>query len=47
MLFISCSHVMKMHFNKAVAMTKENDKNFKNSIKWWICDDTFDEGDWC
>ena len=33
-----CSGVMKKHFNKELVMTKEDNGNFKNYIKCWICD---------
>ena len=29
---------MKKHFNKELVMTKEDNGNFKNYIKCWICD---------
>ena len=33
-----CSEVMKKHFNKKLVMTKEDDKDFENSTKYWVCD---------
>ena len=30
---------MKKHFNKEPKKTKEDNENFKNSTKCWICDD--------
>ena len=39
------SHVMKKHFNKELAMTKEDDENFESFTKCWICDNIFVEGD--
>ena len=33
-----CSDVMKKYFNKELAMTKENNEDFKNSSKCCICD---------
>ena len=30
---------MKQRFNKELVMTKEDNKNFENSTKCWICDD--------
>ena len=33
-----CSEVIKKHFNKELVMTKEDNEDFKNSIKFWICD---------
>ena len=32
-----CSDLMKKHFNKKLVMTKEDDENFENSTKCWIC----------
>ena len=32
-----CSDMMKKHFNKELGMTKEDNKDFKNSAKCWIC----------
>ena len=36
-----CSEVMKKHFNKEFAMTKEDNENVKNSTKCWICDNDY------
>ena len=33
-----CSDVMKKHFNKELVMAKEDDEDFENSTKCWICD---------
>ena len=33
-----CSEVMKKHFNKEFVITKDDDEDFQNSIKYWICD---------
>ena len=33
-----CSYMMKKHFKKELAMTKEDNENFKNSTKCWIYD---------
>ena len=33
-----CNEVMKIHFNKKLVMTKEDNEDFKNSTKCWICD---------
>ena len=33
-----CSDVMKKHFNKKLVMTKEDNEEFENSNKYWICD---------
>ena len=39
-----CSEVMKKHFNKEFVMTKEDNEDFKNSAKCWICDnDSLDD----
>ena len=40
-----CSVVMKKHFNKKHVMTKEDDKDFENSAKCWICDNAYVDGD--
>ena len=31
-----CSDLIKKHFNKKLAMTKEDDENFENSTECWI-----------
>ena len=31
-----CNDVMKKYFNKELVMTKEYDKDFRNSSKCWI-----------
>ena len=36
-----CSEVMKKHFNKELVMTKEDNEDFKNSTKCWICDNDY------
>ena len=36
---------MKKHFSKKLVMTKEDDEDFENSNKYWICDDFSVEGD--
>ena len=36
-----CSEVMKKHFNKEFVMTKEDNEDFKNSTKGWICDNDY------
>ena len=33
---------MKKHFNKELVMTKEDNENFTNSTKCWICDNDTD-----
>ena len=40
-----CSGVMKKHFNKELVITKEDNENFKNSIKCWICNNDYDDND--
>ena len=40
-----CSEVMKKHFNKELVMTKEDDEDFENSTKCWICDNVYIHGD--
>ena len=36
-----CSEVMKKHFNKELVITKEDNEDFKNSTKYWICDNDY------
>ena len=38
---MNCLEVMKKHFNKELTMTKKVNKDFKNSAKFWICDNTY------
>ena len=40
-----CSSVMKKYFNKELAMTKEDNEDFKNSTKCWICDNDYIDND--
>ena len=40
-----CSNVMKNHFNKEVVMAKEENEDFKNLSKCWICDDDYVDND--
>ena len=40
-----CSDVMKKHFNKELAITKEDNEDFKKSIKFWISDIDYIDGD--
>ena len=40
-----CCHMMKKHFNKELAMTKENSEHFKKSTKCWICDNDYVDND--
>ena len=36
---------MKKHFKKELVMTKEDDEDFENSTKCWICDNVYFEDD--
>ena len=36
-----CSEVMKKYFNKELAITKEDNEDFKNTTKCWICDNAY------
>ena len=36
-----CNEVMKKHFSKELAMTKEDNKGCQNSTKCWICDNYY------
>ena len=40
-----CIDIMKKHFNKELVMTKKDNEDCKNSVKYWICDNIFVEGD--
>ena len=40
-----CYEVMTRHFNKELVMTKVGNDNFKNSTKYWICDDDYIDTD--
>ena len=40
-----CSDVIEKHFNKELVMTKENNEDFKNSAKYWICDNDYVDND--
>ena len=40
-----CSDVMKKYFNKELVITKEDNENFKNSTKCWICDNDYIDND--
>ena len=35
---------MIKHFNKKLLMTKEDDEDFENSIKCWICENDYVNG---
>ena len=36
-----CSEVMRKHFYKELVMTQEDDEDFENSTKCWICDNAY------
>ena len=36
-----CTDIMKKYFNKELMMTKEDDEDFENSNKCWICDNVY------
>ena len=40
-----CNEVMTKHFNKELVMTKEDNEDFKSSIKCWICDNYYIDTD--
>ena len=40
-----CSHVMKKHFNEEIVMTKEDNEDFNNSTKCWICENDYIDTD--
>ena len=40
-----CSGVMKIHFNKELVMTKEDNEDFKNPLKCCICDNGYIDTD--
>ena len=40
-----CCEEMKKHFNKELLMTKKDNEDFKNSTKFWICDNTYVDND--
>ena len=40
-----CSDVMKKHFKKELVMTKEDNEDFENSTKCWICDNDYIDAD--
>ena len=39
------SKVMKKHLNKELVMTKEDNEDFKNSNKCWICENDYVDND--
>ena len=40
-----CSEVMKKHFTKELVMTKEDNEDFNNTTKCWICDNDYVDND--
>ena len=40
-----CCDVMKKHLNKELVMTKEAKEDYKNSPKYWTCDNSYVDGD--
>ena len=36
---------MKKYFNKELAMTKDDNEDFENSTKCWICDNDYIDSD--
>ena len=40
-----CSEVMKKNINKKLVITKEDTKDFENSTKCWICDNSYVDDD--
>ena len=36
---------MEKYLNKKVVITKEDDEDFENSIKCWICDNAYVDDD--
>ena len=40
-----CSDMMKKHFNKELVMTNEDNEDFENSTKSWICDNGYINSD--
>ena len=41
----NCNDVLKKYFNKELVMTKEDNEDFKNSTKCWICDNDYVDND--
>ena len=37
--------MIEKHFNKEIVMTKEDNEDFKNSTKYWICGNDFVDND--
>ena len=40
-----CNEVMKKHVTKELVMTKQDNEDFKNSAKCWICDNDYIDTD--
>ena len=40
-----CSNVVKKDFNKELVMTKEDNEDFKETVKCWICDNDYIDSD--
>ena len=40
-----CNEVMIKHFNEELVMTKDGNEDFKNSAKYWICDNDYIDTD--
>ena len=40
-----CSEVMKKYFNIELVKAKDGSEDFQNSSKYWICDNTYVDGD--
>ena len=40
-----CSEVIKKHFNKELVMTIEQNEDFRNSTKCWICGSGYIDND--
>ena len=40
-----CSEVMKKHYNKEIVMTQEDNEDFENSTKCWICVNNYVDND--
>ena len=40
-----CSDVIKIHFNKKLVMTKEDNEDCKNSFRCWFCDHAYVDND--
>ena len=40
-----CSDVMEKHFKKKLVMSKDDNEDYDNSTKCWICDNSFVDDD--